>query len=179
MHSSSLFSFSSSFGQNAKAGGNTSKGTCYPFVNDSKKICVGNRWVTLFPPCCLPGINIHPCCCKAYYPLALFILVKWLCWNVNLPQEENTGSEEFTCSGTLVRSFHLMLARAAMKSQDIYLMWVITINNRFCKVIISVIFTQKQDIEKYQYGIALINCLNASDSNMEINNTRLLSIHTE
>lgn len=40
---------------------------------------MGNRWVTLFPPCCLPGICIHPRCWNAYYPLALFPLVKWAC----------------------------------------------------------------------------------------------------
>lgn len=62
------------------------------FANDSREICVGNRWVTLFPPCCLPEISIHPCCWEAYYPPALFPFVRRLCRDINLPQEENTGS---------------------------------------------------------------------------------------
>lgn len=39
-----------------------------PFVNENTKIGAGNKWVTLFPLCCLPEINTHFCCRKAYYP---------------------------------------------------------------------------------------------------------------
>lgn len=84
-----------------------------------------NRWVTLFPPCCLPGINIYPCCWKAYCPLTLLPLVKWLCRNVNLLQEENTGRKRFTSYSTPVNLTQAMYAGGAMRGQDIYLIRVI------------------------------------------------------
>lgn len=99
-----LYSFFSGVGQRAKPGGNISKCTCYPFVNDSREFSVGNRWVTLFPPCCLHGISIHPCCWKAFYPLALFPLAKWLHWNVNLfqePEHRRRGVHRLLLSGQL------------------------------------------------------------------------------
>lgn len=97
-----LFFGLSGFWQGAYPVDRTGKHTCYPFANDDKDIGVRNRWVTLFPPSCLPGISVYSRWFKAYYPSALSALAKWLSWNVNLPQEGNIDSEVFISCFTVV-----------------------------------------------------------------------------
>lgn len=100
--------------------GITSRCTCYPFVNDSSEISVGNSWVTLFPACCLPAISVHPCSSESHIPRLCFPLVKWLRWKVHLPQLESWKSDEWLAgSRTTLGSGHFSLQRVIITLSSI------------------------------------------------------------